>query len=64
MKRKYELEILVMVMLNRNFLNLFVINFLRKERFNHLMENKEIIDLELSKGAKKARLLHKRYYKE
>ena len=27
----------------------------QKEKFNYLMENKEIIDLELSKGAKKAR---------
>ena len=28
----------------------------QREKFNHLMENKEIIDLELSKGAKKARV--------
>ena len=30
---------------------------MKKGKFNHLMENKEIIDLELSKGAKKARVI-------
>ena len=28
-----------------------------RERFNHLMENKEILDLELEKGAEKARVI-------
>ena len=29
----------------------------QRQKFNHLMENKDIIDLELSKGAKKARVI-------
>jgi tryptophanyl-tRNA synthetase len=28
-----------------------------REKFNYLMENKDILDLELSKGAKKARII-------
>ena len=42
------------MVINRNFFELICDKFLEeRERFNHLMENKEIIDLELSKGAKK-----------
>ena len=46
-----NLEILAMV-IKQELFELICVKFKeQKEKFNYLMENKEIIDLELSKGA-------------
>lgn len=58
MKKKYELGNFGYGHAKQELFELICDKFLEeRERFNHLMENKEIIDLELSKGAKKARVI-------
>ena len=58
MKKRYELGNFGYGHAKQELFELICDKFLEeRERFNHLMENKEIIDLELSKGAKKARVI-------
>ena len=56
LKRKYESGNFGYGHAKQELFELICVKFKeQKEKFNYLMENKEIIDLELSKGAKKAR---------
>ena len=58
LKRKYESGNFGYGHAKQELFELICVKFKeQREKFNYLMENKEIIDLELSKGAKKARVI-------